>query len=332
MTDNQNSHWEIIAGKLHGELSREEETAFSEMMSDNAHLHEFGKAKKIQSDLSKTGLISTDSKIESWLRVESGIKSYQLRWIKVALKYAAIVIFAFAAGNLLRPSVPTDNEIRYSEITVPFGQMSQLMLSDGTKIWLNSGTTLRYPERFAEKQRSVSVVGEAYFQVAKNPDKPFTVNSDDLKIEVLGTSFNLSAYKEDKSASVTLVEGKVAIQDNEGKTIACLHPGQMATKNKSENTLKIREVQTNFYMAWTEGKIFFDDERLDQIAFKLERWFNVEISFADEQLKSNRFTGTILKNKPIDQIMQALELLSPIRFKHQVNANGKDKITITKRT
>ncbi len=332
MTDNQNSHWEIIAGKLHGELSREEETKFSEIMSDDAHLHEFGKAQKIKEDLSITGLISTDGKIESWLKVESGIKSYQLRWIKVALKYAAIVILAFMAGNLLRPSVLQNSEIRYSEITVPFGQMSQVTLSDGTKIWLNSGTTLRYPERFAEKQRSVSVVGEAYFQVAKNPDKPFTVNSVDMKIEVLGTSFNLSAYKEEKSSSVTLVEGKVAIQDNAGKTIAYLNPGQIATKNKRENTLKIREVQTNFYMAWTEGKIFFDDERLDQIAFKLERWFNVEISFADEQLKSNRFTGTILKNKPIDQIMQALELLSPIRFKHQVNANGKDKITISKRT
>ena len=95
--------------------------------------------------------------------------------------------------------------------------------------------------------------------------------------------------------------------------------------------MEIRDVQTNFYAAWTEGKIFFDDEPLDQIAVKLERWFNVEIIFADEKLKLQRFTGTILKNKPVDQIMQALEILSPIRFKHLVNATGKDKITIYKR-
>jgi ferric-dicitrate binding protein FerR (iron transport regulator) len=106
----------------------------------------------------------------------------------------------------------------------------------------------------------------------------------------------------------------------------------MVTKGKRSNSLNITEVKTASYTAWTKGEIFFDDEQLDQIAFKLERWFNVEIAFDDPQLKTKRFTGTILKNKPVDQIMQALELLSPIKFHHQINANGKDKITIYKRT
>jgi ferric-dicitrate binding protein FerR (iron transport regulator) len=102
----------------------------------------------------------------------------------------------------------------------------------------------------------------------------------------------------------------------------------MITKNKKQTDLTIQNVKTNFYSTWVEGKMFFDDEQMDQIAAKLERWYNVEITFANEQLKSRRFTGTILKNKPVDQIMQALELLSPIRFKHQINVAGKDKITI----
>ena len=153
-----------------------------------------------------------------------------------------------------------------------------------------------------------------------------------MNIKVLGTSFNLSAYIEDESTSVTLVEGKVEVQNNTGNIIATLSPGQMATKNKNETSAEIKNVETSFYAAWIEGKIFFDDERLDQIAVKLERWFNVEITFADEHLKAHRFTGTILRNKPVDQIMQALELLAPIKFKHQVNASGKDKITIYKRT
>jgi transmembrane sensor len=209
--------------------------------------------------------------------------------------------------------------------------MSQIKLSDGTKIWLNSGTKLRYPEQFAQDRRSVTIDGEAYFEVAKMPNKPFTVNTADMKVVVLGTSFNLSAYKEDITTSVTLVEGKVTVQDNAGIRIAQLSPGQMATKNKNEDNLTIQNVKTGFYSAWIAGRIFFDDEPLDQIAVKLERWFNVKIIFADEQLKSHRFTGTILKNKPVDQIMQVLELLSPIRFKHQVNVTGKDKITIYKR-
>jgi ferric-dicitrate binding protein FerR (iron transport regulator) len=255
-----------------------------------------------------------------------------MRWIRISLKYAAIVTLAFLAGNLLRTQTPADNTLHFSEVYVPFGQMSQLVLSDGTKVWLNSGTTLRYPDKFGDKSRSVTITGEAFFKVAKIQDKPFTINSTDLSVQVLGTSFNFSAYKEDNFSSVTLVEGKVAIEDGKGAAIAHLRPGQMATKEKSSDKLNIKEVKTASYSAWTEGKIFFDDERLDQIAFKLERWFNVKISFEDPQLKSKRFTGTILKNKPVDQIMQALELLSPIKFKHQVNANGKDKITIYKRT
>lgn len=332
MSEYLDPKWEKIAGKLHGELSQEEETEFTEMIRENSLLQEFEKAEYIKADLLKVGLLSEEAKPASWSRVEKGIKSRQLGWIKIAMKYAAIIIMAFVAGNLIRSNPPLEESLKYSEIHVPYGQMSQLTLSDGTEIWLNSGTTIRYPERFGEKSRSVEVKGEAFFKVAKMPNKPFTVNSTDLKIEVLGTSFNFSAYQEDSFSSVTLVEGKVAIEDGKGVAIAQLRPGQMATKEKSTDKLNIKEVKTASYSAWTEGKIFFDDERLDQIAFKLERWFNVEISFADVNLKSRRFTGTILKNKPVDQIMQALELLSPIHFKHQVNSNGKDKITIYKRT
>lgn len=332
MTENHDSHWEIISGKLHGELSKEEGAEFSKMLSENPDQNEFKKTQQIYDRLKKAGSISANEKVESWAKVENEITKFQLQGIKTVLKYVAFIVTAFIAGNLLKPYAPKEKEIRYSEMVVPFGQMSQLILSDGTKIWLNSGTTIRYPEQFGKNSRSVFISGEAYFEVAKIPSKPFTINTSDMKVEVLGTSFNLIAYKEDAATSVTLVEGKVAVQNCDGKTIALLSPGQMATKIRNETNVSIQNVETGFYSAWIAGKIFFDDEPLDQIAVKLERWFNVEIAFSDEHLKSLRFTGTILKNKPVDQIMQALELLSPIRFKHQVNANGKDKITIYKRT
>ena len=331
MSEHQDPIWEKIAGKLHGELSQEEDAEFNEMIRENSHLQEFEKAKKISEDLAQVGAITTEEKANSWEKIEKGIKIYRLKWIRTALKYAAIIIVTFLAGNLIRTTPPLEKALKYSEIHVPYGQMSQVTLSDGTEIWLNSGTTLRYPEHFGEKSRSVEVKGEAFFKVAKMAEKPFTVNSTDLKIEVLGTSFNFSAYQEDSYSSVTLVEGKIAVQDNLGKTIAQLHPGQMATKEINSKILNIKNIKTNAYSEWIEGKIFFDDETLEQIAFKLERWFNVVISFDDPLLKSKRFTGTILKNKPVDQIMQALELLSPIQFKHQINPNKKDKITIYKR-
>ncbi len=331
MTDNQDAHWEKIAGKLHGELDTAGEQEFDALMSEPILRKDFEKAQSIKNEFSTAEIRTVEGKTKSWSRVEAGIRWHQLRWIRESLKYAAIVAFAFLAGNLLRTNAPSDNTLHYSEIKVPFGQMSQLVLSDGTQVWLNSGTTLRYPDKFGDKSRAVTITGEAFFKVAKMPDKPFTINSTDLSVQVLGTSFNFSAYQEDSYASVTLVEGKVAIEDSKGVAIAQLRPGQMATKEKSSDKLTISEVKTASYSAWTEGKIFFDDERLDQIALKLERWFNVEISFDDPNLKSKRFTGTILKNKPVDQIMQALELLSPIQFKHKINANGKDQITIYKR-
>ena len=332
MTDNSDSKWEIIAAKIHGELSREEEGQFDQMMTDETNLYGFEKTQLIHDNLVQSGPVPVNGRLNSWAKVDHKIRMIPLRWMMATLKYAAIIIVAFIAGNLLKTTTPADQEINYSEITVPFGQMSQLKLSDGTKIWLNSGTTLRYPEHFASDRRSVTVIGEAYFEVAKMTNKPFTVNTTDMNVEVMGTSFNVLAYKEDAVTSVTLVEGKVVVQNTEGKSIAQLKPGQMATKNLKETKVEIRNVKTAFYAAWIDGKIYFDDEPLDQIAVKLERWFNVDIVFANEQLKSHRFTGTILKNKPVDQIMQALELLSPIRFRHQVNATGRDKITIYRRS
>jgi len=301
------------------------------MMTDEANLYGFEKSQLIHDNLLKAGAVPGNGRTNSWSAIEKGIMIYQLRWVKIAMKYAAIIIIAFIAGRLLTPSPVADKEISFSEIIVPFGEMSQVKLSDGTKVWLNSGTTLRYPEHFSLDQRYVEVIGEAYFEVAKLANKTFTVNTTDMKVEVLGTSFNVLAYSEDTATSVTLVEGKVVLQNTDGKDIAKLTPGQMATKNKTGTNVAIKNVQTAFYSEWTQGKIFFDDEPLDQIAVKLERWFNVEIIFANENLKTRRFTGTILKNKPVDQIMQALELLSPISFTHLVNATGKDKITIYKK-
>ncbi len=332
MSEEQDSHWEQIAGELHGELNSEEELQLHETLSNQIRLHEFEKAQKIHENLAKTAVISSDKKNQSWSKVEKEISTHHLRWIKVTLKYAAIIIFASLAGHFLNFSPQQDTKISYSEVRAPRGQMSKVTLPDGTEIWLNSGTTIRYPDRFVDGFRSVSMSGEAYFEVARMPKNPFTVKTSNLQVEVTGTSFNVSAYKDDPTTSVTLVEGKVELKDNNGKTIARLNPGQLAVKSKNNSNVNIKDVETSFYKAWIDGRIFFDDQPLDQIATKLERWFNVDIEFATERLKNYKFTGTILKNKPLDQIMQALELLAPIRFKHQVNATGKDKITIYKRT
>jgi len=332
MNENHDAYWELIAGKLHLELNAAEETELHQAITSQSHLHEFEKARQIHEDLVKTEPIPADGMAESWRKVEKEIRSDRFRWAKGAMKYAAIVVAAFIAGNIFKPSAELNSTNRYTEVRAPRGQMTKVTLPDGTMIWLNSGTTIRYPERFTDGNRSVIMSGEAYFEVAKMAHNPFTVSTSDVKVKVFGTSFNVSAYQDDETTSVTLVEGKVDLQNKDGKTIAQLGPGQLAVKDKKESNVSMQNVETSFYKAWIDGRIYFDDQPLNQIATKLERWFNVDIEFANDRLKGYRFTGTILKNKPVDQIMQALELLAPINFKHQVNANGKDKITIYKRT
>ena len=174
MTDSHDSKWDKIAGKIHGELSCDDEVEFSQIMADSSNLHNFEKAREIHYNQVNAGQISKNGKVKSWAKVGNGIRIYQLKWIKDVLKYAPVIIVAFVTGNLLKTTPPENKEIRLSEITVPFGQMSQLTLSDGTKIWLNSGTTLRYPEKFGDDQRVISIEGEAYFRVAKMQNKPFT--------------------------------------------------------------------------------------------------------------------------------------------------------------
>ena len=335
MINEHNTYWDQFANKIHNEISKSELADFDQLISNKKYLKEFNKVKQINTRLGEVGLITPGQSDLSWKKIEREIKKNRFYKLNSAFKYAAIILIAFISGTLLKPLSSFEKnvkDIRYSEIKVPFGQMSQVTLSDGTKIYLNSGTTLRYPEQFALDNRSVSINGEAYFEVAKMVNKPFIVNSSDLKIEVLGTSFNISAYQDDQETLVTLVEGKVNAQSLDGENIINLVPGQLAIKNKNNSNIAIRDVNTKFYKDWIEGRLFFDDEPLGQIANKLDRWFNVKITFDDERLKSHRFTGTILKNKPVDQIMQALQMLAPIRFKHEINTTSKDKIIIYNRS
>ena len=212
MINDENTSWEQIASKLHHEMNKKELAEFDRLLLTEKHLNEFNSVKQINERLTEVGYISAGQGDQSWKKIERTIKIRRFKKLNAMLKYAAIIILAFGTGLVFRPSSKIEKiatDIRYSEIRVPFGQMSQVVLSDGTKIWLNSGTTIRYPEQFAADSRSVTINGEAYFEVAKMAHKPFTVNSSDLKIEVLGTSFNISAYQEDQESAVTLVEGKV---------------------------------------------------------------------------------------------------------------------------
>ncbi len=243
-------------------------------------------------------------------------------FISGMLKYVAIFIMAFFAGGSVFYSVfhnGLTGAVGYNQIVVPRGQSAEVILPDQSKVWLNSGAIMKYPTTFGKKYRDVELCGEAFFDVKKKKNIPFRVKTSDIRVNVLGTSFNVAAFRKSESIDVTLVEGKVRIELPNGDLLSELKPNKKASFNRHSKTLNVSEVDTKFYTSWKEGILFFRNEPLDNIAQRLELWYNVEITFEEPRLKELKYSGSILKNKPIDQILEILKYTANIDYSIEVS-------------
>ncbi|MCK0130853.1 DUF4974 domain-containing protein [Flavobacteriaceae bacterium F08102] len=206
----------------------------------------------------------------------------------------------------------TKNEITYNYLTIPRGGQYHIVLADGTNVWLNSESQLRYPVSFPEnKTRQVELVyGEAYFEVSpstKHQGTSFKVRTDSQEVEVLGTAFNIAAYKDDEAIYTTLAEGKIAITNGTNHTV--LHPNQQAIIRK--DTQKLNVVQADVFSAtsWRKGIFSFNEIPLENIMKVLARWYDVEVEFTDPALKSERFSGILRKNQHIEDILNSIQTI-----------------------
>ncbi len=204
------------------------------------------------------------------------------------------------SGSILK------QEIVYNTIVVPRGGEYKLELADGTLVWLNSDSELRYPVKFAGSQRDVWLKGEGYFEVSKNPEKPFRVVVDDMIVKVLGTSFNINAYKDRGNILTTLVSGKVDIQDMSGKSLVVMSPNQQVDFRHGKIS-SVQEVDITRFVSWIDGKFYFNDMTLENIMSQLQRWYDIEVFFVDEELKSYPFTGVIRRDFTAGQIFEIIE-------------------------
>lgn len=204
-----------------------------------------------------------------------------------------------------------------NQIIIPYGNQSRIVLSDSTVVWLNAGSRLVYPTLFKNKTREVLLFGEAFFEVAKNPEKPFIVKTSDLEIRVLGTQFNVSAYEEDDLVQTVLKEGSVDIRRQgtlffEHKVV--LKPNQMASYNKTTNDTKVNTVDPDYYTLWTKGLISFDDIDLNRVIKKIERFYNISIGFSDPEKKMMRISGKLDLKQGRKEVMEYLAKVSLSRF------------------
>jgi len=250
------------------------------------------------------------------------------------MQYAAVAFIAALATwwwGGREKAEPSGFLLTYNEIIVPKGQISEYVFADGTHVWLNSDSRLRFPVNAGLTNREVNLEGEAYFDVARNEKKPFIVHTGGIDIHVLGTSFNVQSYPDMDQTETTLVEGSLEIHNQNREVLATLNPGEQLTYTRSSQSAALNKVDTNPYQAWRDGKLIFRDKSLGEIAGNLERWYNVTLVFTDEKIKNYRFTGTILKYKPFDQILQAIRLTTPIRYQIRVLPESSNVVTLYSR-
>lgn len=208
-------------------------------------------------------------------------------------------------------------EMRYHYLTIPRGGKFSIILADGTKVWLNSDSRLKYPAQFkAGRSREVTLeYGEAYFEVSsatKHDGAAFIVYNNDQKVEVLGTQFNIKAYQDDATILTTLVEGKVKLHIKKDTIEHVLKPGQQAEYDTQEQSLTTKPVDIYNEISWKDGVFSFDNKSLLEITKVLSRWYDVKFKFLDEQLKKEEFIGVLSKNQHIDDILMQIKHLGII--------------------
>jgi ferric-dicitrate binding protein FerR (iron transport regulator) len=193
------------------------------------------------------------------------------------------------------------DNLNYNSLIVPRGGEYKLILADGTKVWINSESSVRYPTVFAGREREVYLTGEAYFEVAKNPSKPFIVKTDKGDVKVLGTHFNVNSYPDAKSFKATLIEGSVQVNANADGKI--LKPGQQAVINHSGHLSVLEDVNTDQVVAWKNGLIQFHKASLVEIMQQVERWYDIKVIFPNHS-SSLKFTGKMSRNVNLDNLIE----------------------------
>ena len=252
-------------------------------------------------------------------------KTFRLGWIKYA---AAVLLMVVTVGYLSYKGGQNEMQSSFGNIVIatPQGSRTQLSLPDGSRVWLNAGSSISYSQGFGYIDRLVNLVGEGYFEVVHNEKLPLSVVSENVCVKVLGTKFNFRDYPTDAEAIVSLTEGSVAMcskkNPDEGQL---LKPGQRATVDKESGKIRVEAYEVANSMKWTNGRLLFDGEPLPDIVKTLERSYNVKITIADCNLRKLRFYGDFIRQEQtLVEVLDALESTGKLRYER----NGKNVILL----
>lgn len=229
---------------------------------------------------------------------------------------AGLVISKTTDGQLLykvSSTLPKSATIAYNTISTSKGNQYQILLPDGTKVWLNAASSLKYPEVFTGNERKVILSGEAYFEVAKNKDMPFIVQTRNQDVQVLGTHFNINSYSDEQSIKTTLLEGAIKVTNANFSKI--LKPGEqsLVENNGLGNINVIKNIDVDSEIAWKKGLFSFNNVALKTILIKLERWYDIKIDY--QSIPDKRYNGMVPRKSNLSEVLHMLELTGNISFK-----------------
>lgn len=334
----------LLSRKLSGEILEEERQELDALVKANPQLRKEGEA--MQAFWSNRGGHSDDDEttaafeklkaqmhtIDPQMWPEEGDAPKSIKWWMLMARMAAALIFFVATYYILEATglIPVREDGLRSEYNIR-GTRSHIKLADGTVVWLNSDSELKYPLRFRGDKREVYLKGEAFFDVAKDASRPFIVHTETMNVNVLGTSFNIKAYPNDGTSEATLITGEVEVElKNKPDRKIRLRPAEKLVITNGVDSIEnlaavadpviikptyfLKEDSAIIETAWVDNKLLFQDESFSSLASRMERWYNVSIRFENAAIQQLRFTG-IFNKEPLAQALEALQLTEPFNYR-----------------
>jgi len=323
----------LIKRYSEGKLNLKEQIDLSEQLADTEnHIAEEVLNNDWNAQLDSTIITNKDfnpilDRVHHHIRLNEGDKPVRIIWLQGFQRVAAILIVPLLLSFLAYfyfQSKPSDIPVSYAEIQCPMGVRTKFQLPDGSIGYLNSGSRLKYPVQFIG-ERKVELTGEAFFDVVHNAEIPFHVNTKNLDIKVLGTTFNVTANEDEQTEEIVLQTGKVDVSSKSGEKLTVMKPNEQLTLNIEKQTITKNEVEASQYSTWKEGKLVFRNEDMQQIARRLSRWYNVDVIIDDRMLDAYTFHATFV-DEPLDEVLKLLSITTPLRFEEEKRESNQQGV------
>ena len=323
----------LVKKYFEGKLSLKEDIELSEQLADKQnHAVEQILSEDWKSQLESDSTTDLNFKpildqVHHRIRLNEDNRTLLSRWGQAFQRAAAILIIPLLLSFIAYYYYQTHQSadlVSYAEIQCPMGVRTKFSLPDGSTGYLNSGSCLRYPVQFT-RERSVELSGEALFEVVHNKKSPFHVNTKNLDIKVLGTTFNVIAYEDEKSEEIILQTGKVDVSSKNGKLQTVMSPNEKLTLDTEKRTFAKEEVEASQYGSWKDGKLVFRNENMQQLARRLSRWYNAEVIVEDRMLDDYTFHATFI-DEPLDEVLKLLSITTPISYHIEKRSSSQDSV------